>query len=182
MLAGVAIGGRGDALQIAGLQVLQQPAVPTPAQEAAQHGLAQCGRIIDRMAGQTILTPNYTQSSLWHAADPGKHVFQSIAGLSMPNAPPDTFVSLIAAPVAPGVCDGVAMQVIPLAVDCAAAETAVRGTGGQTIFPLRNSKVMLDSNRDRMMLLPGANNTCIALSVKSYFHDDPALAAPAAPR
>ncbi|MEI7932168.1 MAG: hypothetical protein WCI21_03825 [Alphaproteobacteria bacterium] len=172
MFLGAATTGYGDAQVLPGLQLLQQPAAPTPAQEAAQHGFAQCGAIIDKMTANSIGGP-YAQSSMWHTQDTNKHVFQSVAGITLPSSPQDALAALISAPLPGNVCDGVAVQVIPLAVDCANAENLVKNGGGGLALMLRNTRVMLDANRDRLMLLPGASNTCIAVSVKSYFYGDP---------
>lgn len=115
----------------------------------------------------------YAQSSMWHTADTNKHIFQTVAGVSLPSNPPDALTALITAPLAGNVCDGVAVQVIPLATDCANAENLVKNGRGGLAMMLRNTRVMLDANQDRLMLLPGANNTCVVVSVKSYFNGDP---------
>jgi hypothetical protein len=126
------------------------------------------------MAGASIGTVNFTTQSMWHTADPGKHIFQSVVGIAMPNTPSDSLAALVTAPIAPNTCEGVATQVIPLAQDCNTVEASIRagsGGGGQ-LRPLRGVRVLLDSNSDRVLLLPGAKDTCIAISVKSYFNGE----------
>ncbi len=169
---GAAATGHGDAQILKGLQqIAPAGAAQTPAQEAAAHGLRQCGGIIDKMVSNSVNGDN-AQSSMWRTQDADKHIFQSVIGISQPGTPPDALAAIISAPLGNGTCDGAAVGIYPLAVDCTTAEAAVKN-GGRLLFMLRNSRVMLDANNERLFLLPGANNTCIAVAVKSYFQGDP---------
>lgn len=146
--------------------VLPEP--PTPVAQARQIGLAQCAPVLDKMARET-LTSSYDVQSGWNREQPGEHVFQSVAVLNRPgNVPPDGLAALVAAPLAGGGCDGVALQVFPLAGDCQAAQKLILN-GGKTLASMLNARIMLDAAGKRLFLLPGFANTCIAIAVDSTF-------------
>ena len=42
-------------------------------------------------------------------------------------------------------------------------------TTGHLIAPMMNTRIMLDGQGKRVILLPGYANTCIAISVDSHF-------------
>lgn len=144
------------------------PDPPTPVTEALGVGLGQCAPILDKM-GRETLTAAYGVQSSWSREQPERHVFQSVAVLNSPgNVPPDGFAALVAAPLAGGGCDGVALQVFPLAGDCQAAQKILLA-GGKTIGEILNARIMLDAAGKRLFLLPGFNKTCIAIAVDSSF-------------
>lgn len=144
------------------------PEPPLPVRQAQAVGLGQCAPILDRMSRQT-LTSAYDVQSGWSTSDPARHVFQSIAALNTPgNTPPDGFAALIAAPVTAGTCDGVSLQVFPLAGDCQSAQKAML-EGGRTVAPLMSARIMQDARGNRIILLPAYNNTCIAIAVDTRF-------------
>jgi hypothetical protein len=146
--------------------VLPDPA--TPVAQALELGLTDCVPALSAMAHDT-LTSNYDVQSGWHRGDPTHHVFQTIAGLNAPaNTPPDSFVALIAAPVSAGGCDGVSVQVLPLAGTCDTAQEVIQ-KDGKSLGALLGTRLMLDSKGKRLILLPGAANTCIAITVESRF-------------
>ena len=150
----------------AGPVVLPNP--PTPVTQAMSVGLSDCVPVLSAMAGET-LTAAYDVQSGWHRTDPSHHVFQSVAGLQAPaNKPPDSFVALIAAPGTAGGCDGVSVQVLPLAGTCDTARKVIE-RGGKQIGTLLASQIMVDASGKRLILLPGAGDTCIAISVDSRF-------------
>ena len=120
------------------------------------------------MARQT-LTHTYDVQSGWSRTDPAHHVFQSVAALTTPgNNPPDGLAALIAAPVTAGGCDGVVMQIYPLASDCQAAQRAML-KDGRLLAPMLTTRIMLDGRGNRVILLPAAKDTCIAVSVDTRF-------------
>ena len=144
------------------------PDPPTPVAQALGVGMTACAPMLSAMAHDT-LTSAYDVQSGWHRGDPTHHVFQTVAGLNTPaNAPPDSFVALIAAPVGDGNCDGVSVQILPLAATCAIAQKVIE-TGGKSLGALLGSQIMVDGAGKRLILLPGAANTCIAISVDSRF-------------
>ena len=144
------------------------PDPPIPVAQARDAGLGQCAPTLDAMARQTLTQPYDVQSG-WARADAGRHVFQSVAAMSNPaNKPADGFAALIAAPVTAGGCDGVAVEVFPLAGDCQSA-AAFMIKGGQTATPLMNARIMIGAAGARTILLPGAANTCVAISVNTRF-------------
>jgi hypothetical protein len=145
------------------------PDPPLPVVQARQLGLAGCAPMLDSMARES-LTTTYDVQSGWSPDAPANHVFQSVAVLNRPgNVPPDGLAALIAAPLAAGACDGVIVQVFPLAGDCAGAQKLLLSGGGKTLGPLLNARIMLDANQRRLFLLPGYANTCIAVAVDSRF-------------
>ena len=120
------------------------------------------------MARKT-LTSRYDVQSGWSRTDPTRHVFQAVVALHTPgNTPPDGLTALVAAPVVAGGCDGVAVQVFPLAGDCQTAQKTLL-QGGQTIGSMLNTRIMVDGRGNRVILVPAFNNTCIAVSVDTYF-------------
>lgn len=144
------------------------PDPPTPVVEAQQLGLAQCGPMLAKMGHETLNSAYSVQSS-WSPAAPAQHVFQSVAILNTPrNVPPDGLAALVAAPLAGGKCDGVALQVFPLAGNCQAAQKMLLA-GGKNIGAMLNARVLLTGAGQRLFLLPGFNNTCIAVAVDSSF-------------
>jgi len=146
--------------------VLPDPA--TPVAQALELGMTDCVPALTAMAHDT-LTSNYDVQSGWHRGDQVHHVFQTIAGLNAPaNTPPDSFVALIAAPVSAGGCDGVSVQVLPLAGACDTAQEVIQ-KDGKNLGALLGTKLMLDGKGKRLILLPGAANTCIAITVESRF-------------
>ena len=143
------------------------PDPPTPVRQAQDVGLGQCAPVLDLMSRQALTGP-YDVQSAWSAGDPSHHVFQSIAALRNPaNTPPDGFAALIAAP-AEGRCDGVVVQVFPLAGDCQSAQNVMLQTGKQ-LGPMLGTRLMLDAKGNRIILVPGFANTCIAISVDTRF-------------
>jgi hypothetical protein len=145
------------------------PDPPLPVVQARQLGLAGCAPMLDSMARES-LTTTYDVQSGWSPDAPANHVFQSVAVLNRPgNVPPDGLAALIAAPLGAGGCDGVIVQVFPLAGDCAGVQKLLLAGGGKTLGPLLNARIMLDANQRRLFLLPGYANTCIAVAVDSRF-------------
>ena len=144
------------------------PDPPTPVAQALELGVTDCAPALAAMAHNT-LTSTYDVQSGWHRGDPTHHLFQTIAGLNAPaNTPPDSFVALIAAPVSAGGCDGVSVQVLPLAGTCETAQEVIQKSG-KNLGALLGTRLMLDANGKRLILLPGAANTCIAITVESRF-------------
>jgi hypothetical protein len=143
-------------------------ASPLPVQQVKQIGVNQCVGMVDSMAKAT-LTGRYEVQSGWNRTAPGKHVFQSVAVLNKPQtSPPDSMTALVAAPTPGGSCDGVTMQVFPLASTCDAAQKLMLA-GGSVSTPMLNARIMFDHNNKRIFLLPGFANTCIAVAVDSTF-------------
>jgi len=156
------------AAQLPPLTSVVLPDPPLPVSQALSLGMTNCVPALAAMARDT-LTAHYDVQSGWHRTDPARHVFQTVAGVSAPaNNPPDSFAALIAAPVSAGGCDGVSIQVLPLAGTCQTARKVIE-TGGKSLGGLLGSQIMLDAAGKRIILLPGAANTCIAISVDSRF-------------
>ncbi|MDE8344006.1 MAG: hypothetical protein POG24_09325 [Acidocella sp.] len=121
------------------------------------------------MAKET-LTANYAVQSAWNRTNPANHSFQSVAVLNKPdNLPPDGLAALVVTPLANGTCDGVTLQVFPLAGTCPAVQSVILSSGGRILGPLLNSRVMIDAAGKRLILLPGFNNTCMAISVHTTY-------------
>jgi len=145
------------------------PDPPIPVVQARQVGLDRCAPMLNAMSHES-LTTTYDVQSGWSPILPANHVFQSVAALTHPgNIPPDGFAALVAAPLASGACDGVIMQVFPLAGDCVGAQKLLLASGGRTIGPLLNTRIMVDAAGRRLFLVPGYANTCIAVAVDSRF-------------
>ena len=145
------------------------PSPPTPVIDMAEAGVTQCVPMFDQMSRQ-VLTRAYKAQSGWSKADPSRHVFASIAALSSPgNTPSDGIAALIAAPREAG-CDGVTIQIFPLAGDCPSA-AKVMLQSGSTMTPLMNTRVLTDNAGHRIILMPGSANTCVAVSVDTLFGD-----------
>lgn len=175
VLAGVglslALAGQAVAQVLPGLQRSEplppQPNVMTPGQQATAAGVGQCTPLINRMAAESV-AGRWDQTSGWHRTNPGQHLFQSVVGMAHEGNPPDAMAAIIAAPVPAGGCDGATVRVFPLGGDCATVQTAIQN-GGRFIGMMLNIRIMLDANNSRLMLLPGYNNTCIAVAVDSFF-------------
>jgi hypothetical protein len=134
------------------------PDPPTPVTQALGLGMDTCAPVLSAMSHET-LTSAYDVQSGWHRADPAHHVFQTVAGLKTPaNTPPDSFVALIAAPGSASGCDGVSVQVLPLAGTCETAQKVLE-TNGKRLGALLGSQIMVDGAGKRLILLPGAANT-----------------------
>jgi len=146
--------------------VLPEP--PVPVLQVQQIGLPQCADVMSKMSRET-LTRTYDVQSGWNREAPAQHVFQSVAVLNSPNnIPQDGLVALVATPTPNGACDGVALQVFPLAGDCDSVTKALQ-SGGSTARPILNTQIILAQNGKRLFLLPGVAKTCIAVAVDSTF-------------
>ena len=146
--------------------VLPEP--PTPVVQVQQIGLPQCAGVVNKMSRET-LTRTYDVQSGWNREAPTQHVFQSVAVLNSPkNIPQDGLVALVATPTPNGACDGVALQVFPLAGDCDSVKKVLEN-GGSTARPILNTQIMFDPTGKRLFLLPGLGKTCIAVAVDSTF-------------
>jgi hypothetical protein len=183
--AGAWRGVRHGALSLLGLAVLlaaggtsqaQQsapapPSPPTPVAHAVSAGLGRCAPALGDMSHDTLYTA-YDAQSGWDLKAPNSHIFQSVVGLRYPkNKPQNALVALIAAPIGAGGCDGVAVEVYPVATTCAAT-AAFAQKGGKQLADLVGVKVVLDAKSSRLFLLPGDGSTCIVVSVKSYYAAD----------
>lgn len=146
---------------------LALPVPPVPVRQAQDIGLLKCVAVLNRMSQRT-LTSSYDVQSGWSRTDPARHIFQSVAALSRSgNVPANGMVALVAAPVESGSCDGVAVQMFPLAGDCQSAQKLIL-RNGKTIGPLLNTRIMRDAAGNRLFLLPGFDNTCIAVAVDTF--------------
>lgn len=146
--------------------VLPEPPIPT--QHANQAGMGRCVPAIDQLARSALGVP-YNAQSIWNQAHPAEHVFQSVAGLKNPkNNPSGGMVALIGAPVGNEGCDAVAVEVYPLAGTCAEVQR-VMAKGGEVETSLEDIKVISDPQKRRLFLMPGFGNSCIAVSVNSFF-------------
>ena len=120
------------------------------------------------MSRRALKSP-YDMQSGWSRTSAARHIFQSVAALHRPGSdPPDGMAALIAAPVTAGGCDGVTVQVFPLAGDCQTAQ-AVMLKQGRLIAPMLNTRIMQDAEGNRVFLLPGFAHTCVAVSVDTQF-------------
>lgn len=147
---------------------LALPEPPIPAQHAAQAGITRCVPAVDQLARSALTSP-YNAQSTWNQSNPSTHVFQSVAGVrNAKNNPPSGMVAIIAAPVATEGCDAVAVEVYPLAGTCADVQK-LAAKGGETETSLEDIRVITDIQKRRLFLLPGYGNTCIAVSVNSFF-------------
>jgi hypothetical protein len=164
--------------------VLPEP--PLPVQQAQKLGLTQCSSVVDQMS-RGALNNKYDVQSGWSREAPTQHVFQSVAVIERPEVTPaNGLAAIIATPTPNGSCDGVAVQVFPLAGDCASAQAYMRSTGSSPI-PILNTQIMIDRSGKRVFLLPGVNKTCIAVSVDSTFgglsaSPQPTVASPPVPQ
>jgi hypothetical protein len=146
--------------------VLAEP--PVPVQQIRQLGLTQCIGVVDRMSRETLNRTYDTQAG-WNREAPTGHVFQSVVVLNSPqNTPRDGLAAIIAAPTPGGSCDGVALQVFPLASDCPSVRKLMEQEGS-TSRPILDTQIMTDRNGKRLFLLPGAGKTCVAVAVDSTF-------------
>lgn len=160
--------------------VLPEP--PLPTQQARNLGLTQCSGLVDQMS-RGALNAKYDVQSGWNRQAPAQHVFQSVAIIDRPEVTPaNGLAAIIATPTPSGSCDGVTVQIFPLASDCATAQNYMRTTGASPT-PILNTQIMIDRAGKRIFLLPGVNKTCIAVSIDSSFGSPPegAGAPPAAP-
>lgn len=147
------------------------PDPPIPVQQAVDIGLGQCAPILRSMSREALASPYDVQSG-WSRSDPTHHIFQSVAALRNPaNNPPDGLAALIAAPVSSSGCDGVVVQVFPLAGDCPSAQKVMLQTG-KVSTPMLGTRIMLDGQGHRVILLPAFANTCIAISIDTRFGSD----------
>jgi hypothetical protein len=144
------------------------PAIPIPVEHVQNAGIGQCKDMVGKMSRE-VLTSQYDAQSGWNIKDPADHVFQSVAGVVYPrNIPPNALAALIAAPMGPEHCDGVAVQVYPLAQPCDKVQNFV-SANTKPLATLMNIRVVLDARKTRLFLLPGLGKSCIAISVTSYF-------------
>ncbi|MEW9308229.1 hypothetical protein [Labrys neptuniae] len=156
------------------------PEPPLPVRQVNQLGLTQCAGLVDQMS-RGALNARYDVQSGWNRQAPTQHVFQSVAVIDRPEVTPaNGLAAIIATPTPSGSCDGVTVQVFPLASDCATAQTYMRSSGASPI-PILNTQIMIDRDGKRIFLLPGVNKTCIAVSVDSSFGPGPVVQAPASP-
>ena len=147
---------------------VQQQAIPLPVQQVEEIGLTQCSSIVEQMS-QAGLQGSFQSQSGWHGKDPAKHLFQSVAILQRPDVSPGNgLVAMVASPTNKTGCDGALVQVFPLSGNCETAELKMTENGA-VHTPIANIKMMVTSSGDRMFLLPGANDTCVAVSVDSFF-------------
>ena len=145
-----------------------QPTVPDPVVHATGAGLGNCAPVLEKMSKEVFRGPYAVQSG-WNVKDPTNHVFQSVAGLRNPaNKPPNALAALIAAPNPTRDCDGVAVQVYPLAVPCNVVQDTAQ-KGGQQLAVLEGVRVILNARKTRLFLLPGIGPNCVVVSVVSYF-------------
>ncbi|WP_413989479.1 hypothetical protein ACMDCR_26515 [Labrys okinawensis] len=153
------------------------PEPPLPVQQAQKLGMTQCLGMVDQISRGT-LNSQYDVQSGWNGQAPAQHAFQSVAVIQRPEVMPANGLAAIIATPTPGGCDGVAVQVFPLASDCSTAQKYMQSTGS-TPTPILNTQIMIDRNGKRVFLLPGVNKTCIAVSVDSSFGPAVGPAAPA---
>lgn len=144
------------------------PDPPIPAQHLVQAGIEQCKTGVDQVSRQALNAP-YNAQSVWSQVDPTHHVFQSVAGVKNPkNAPPSGMVAIIAAPLAPEKCDTVAVEIYPLAKSCPEVQKML-ARGGEVETSLEDIKVITDLQKRRVFLMPAFNDTCVAVTVNSFF-------------
>jgi hypothetical protein len=141
---------------------------PLPVQHVTQLGIQPCIGVMDKMA-RGNLNQHYEAQSAWNKDAPAEHVFQSVVVMHTPQGmPQDVLVALTATPTPNGACDGVTVQVFPLAVDCQSVKKQMENNGS-TSRPIINALVVFDKNGQRIFLLPGMANTCIAVAVDSTY-------------
>ena len=146
--------------------VLPEP--PVPVQQIQQLGITQCLDVVSKMSRET-LDRKYDVQSGWNREAPALHAFQSVAILNNPQTTPQSgLAALVATPTPGGSCDGVALQVFPLASDCPTVQKLMQGTGS-TSRPIMDAQIMFDRAGKRLFLLPGFAKTCIAVAVDSTF-------------
>lgn len=144
------------------------PDPPIPTQHAIQAGMGRCTSAVDQLSRMALNMP-YNAQSTWNQTAPADHVFQSVAGvMNAHNNPPGGLVAIVAAPVPGETCDAVAMEVYPLAGSCDDMQRLLTRSG-TVETALEGIKVLADAQKRRVFLMPGASNTCVAVSVKSFY-------------
>ncbi|MBA8903047.1 hypothetical protein [Phyllobacterium sp. P30BS-XVII] len=144
------------------------PEPPLPVQQIQQIGLTQCAAMVDRIS-RGSLNNQYDVQSGWNRTAPTQHLFQSVAITRRPDViPANGLTAIVASPTPDGACDGLTVQIFPLASDCATAQAYMQSTGA-TAIPILDTQIMVDHTGKRIFLLPGINKTCIAVSVDTTF-------------
>jgi hypothetical protein len=122
---------------------------------------------MDTIVGESaaVIDTTHAAISSWGTAAPNDNLFLSIVGLSYPSkTTPSAAAVVLAAPLGPKKCEGMTVQIYPLASSCSATQ-ALLIRDGRTIATLHDLPVVETKSGMREVLIPTAGGGCVVVAV-----------------
>lgn len=123
--------------------------------------------------GQASMTGSaqYAAASTWNNKQPDNRFSVSMIGQQYAagqNTMPNGLSGVFSVPTAEGRCDAAAMQIIPTTDPCATVQAQVL-TKGKALGNLAGVSLLQNAANAQVMLLPGANNSCVLVVLSTVY-------------
>ena len=140
------------------------PAILQPVLHAQGAKITTCIDTIIKQSAAVVDAP-HTAVSSWVTAAPDQNLFVSIVGLSYKDqVAPNGAAVILAAPMAPGKCEGGTVQVLPTARSCTVVQASLLKEG-RTIAVASGLPIVETKAGLRVILLPTTGGGCTIVAV-----------------
>lgn len=154
---------------------------PAPAANAAEFqtmeqlqkaGVKRCLQLAQAVGQATMVgTSEYAAASTWHSTQPDSRFSVSMIGQKFganQGAMTNGVSGVFSTPTADGKCDAAAVQIIPTGEPCAKTQAQILEKG-KSLGNLAGVPILQNAANAQVMLLPGANNTCVLVALSTVY-------------
>jgi hypothetical protein len=135
-------------------------------------GVKRCLQLAQAVGQATMVgTSEYAAASTWHSTQPDNRFSVSMIGQKFganQNAMANGVSGVFSAPTADGKCDAAALQIIPTGETCAKTQAQILEKG-KSLGNLAGVPILQNAANAQVMLLPGANNTCVLVALSTVY-------------
>jgi hypothetical protein len=135
-------------------------------------GVKRCLQLAQAVGQATMVgTSEYAAASTWHSTQPDNRFSVSMIGQKFganQNAMANGVSGVFSAPTADGKCDAAALQIIPTGEPCAKTQAQILEKG-KSLGNLAGVPILQNAANAQVMLLPGANNTCVLVALSTVY-------------
>jgi hypothetical protein len=135
-------------------------------------GVKRCLQLAQAVGQATMVgTSEYAAASTWHSTQPDNRFSVSMIGQKFganQGAMTNGVSGVFSTPTADGKCDAAAVQIIPTAEPCAKTQAQILEKG-KSLGNLAGVPILQNAANAQVMLLPGANNTCVLVALSTVY-------------
>ena len=137
-------------------------------------GVKRCLQMADELGRSTMAgSAQYAAASMWNAKQPDDRFSVSMIGTQFPagSSPLTNAISgVFSTPTAEGKCDAAAVQVVPTMDSCSKLQSQIL-VQGKVLGNLAGVPILENAVKAQVMLLPGANNSCVVVALRTIYSD-----------
>jgi hypothetical protein len=135
-------------------------------------GVKRCLQLAQAVGQATMIgTSEYAAASTWHSKQPDNRFSVSMIGQKFGpgNSGMSNGISgIFSTPTSDGKCDAAALQIIPTAEPCSKTQAQILEKG-KSLGTLAGVPILQNAANAQVMLIPGANNSCILVALSTVY-------------